>query len=98
MNRLQVHRAVRRKVVFSSTPVPVWLDDPEPLQRNAFRSGLERARVWVITGSSVPTRTRRMTSRRVTRLARRDAFSPLGATIARPLGDAAVTLQILRIR
>jgi hypothetical protein len=98
MNRLQAHRASRHQAVFRSMPVPVWLEDPQPVRRSAFLSGLERARLGLITRRAVPSLARRMTSRRLGRLARRQPFSRLAATVTRPVGDAVITLQILRIR
>jgi hypothetical protein len=89
MNRLQI---------FNSAPAPVWLDEPEQPSSSALRGRLERARLGLITDRSVPSLARRMTSRRLGRLARREPFSRLGATVTRPVGDAVVTLQILRIR
>ena len=97
MNRLQAHVAERHRVVFHSTPIPVWLDEPEQQCNGALRGRLERARLGLITGRSVPSPVRRMTSRRLGRLARRGPCSRLGATVTRPVGDAVVTVQILRI-
>jgi len=115
MNRLQAHRAQRQRVVFRSLPVPVWFDDPEPVRSSsALRVRLERARLGVLTRHCVPTRARRMMSRRrglsrvistgeviatgsVSRLGRHGPFSSLGASVSRPLGDVAITVQLLPI-
>jgi len=77
---------------------PIWVDEPEQQCSSSLRGRLERARLGLMTSRSVPSFARRMTSRRVGRLARREPFSRLGATVTRPVGDAMVTLQVLRIR
>ncbi|MET0965600.1 MAG: hypothetical protein ABWZ02_04345 [Nakamurella sp.] len=74
------------------------MDEPEQQGNSALRGRLDRARLGLATSRSVPSFARRMTSRRLGRLARREPFNRLGATVTRPVGDAVVTLQILRIR
>jgi hypothetical protein len=98
MNSLVLHYAQRRRVVFTSTPVPVWLDDPQPDSSRPFGGRRGRAGPGLLTHRHQPAPARQFKSRRLARFAGHKPFGPLAATVGRPLGDAMVALHLLRIR
>jgi hypothetical protein len=98
MNSLALHYAQRRRVVFTSTRVPVWLDDPEPDSSRPFAGRRGRARPGRLTHPHQPALARQLTSPRLAWFASHKPFGPLAATVSRPLGDAMVAIHLLRIR